>query len=519
MLLGEPMSEYLHNARNPKSSNVLPTIPALVSARTTFCARLLWILVLTAFLGSYAAHGQEDKKSLGVTSSTSAEHVRSSLLHELDNSLQDLASKVSPAVVQIVVSGYRPVEDKDHTDTAKLARASVIGSGIIVDPDGYVLTNAHVVEGAQRIRVILSPPPVDSPIQLQPTQAQQILDATLVGSHKEADLALLKVQATNLPSLRLRPEVPVHQGELVLAVGSPEGLQDSITMGVVSSVTRQPTSDNSMAYIQTDAPINHGNSGGPLVDIDGNVIGMNTFILSDNGGSEGLAFAIPAAILNFDYRSLRKTGHVQHVAIGARTQNITPTLAAGLKLPNSWGAIISNVEPLGNAETAGLQVGDIVLTMDGRPVRGVFDVTASLYLHASDSPMKIDVLRGSEKKSFDVDVIVHHDAIEDIADIPDLKKSIIPRFGVFVTDLTEDVRKVIRPAQSFSGVVVVAAAATPSALDTGLQKGDIICAINRAPVESQDQLHTAVHALKPGDAVVIQVEREGKLQYLPFEME
>jgi serine protease Do len=367
--------------------------------------------------------------------------------------------------------------------------------------------------------VILSPAPVNSPVELQPIHAKQILEATLLGANKQSDLALLKVDAAHLPSLSLRPDTPVHQGELVFAVGSPEGLQDSITMGVVSSVTRQPDPDNPMVYIQTDAPINHGNSGGPLVDVDGHVIGMTTFILSENGGSEGLGFAIPAAIIDFDYQTLRKYGRVQHVAIGATTQTITPTLAAGLNLVRSWGAIISNIAPLGNAEAAGLQVGDIVLAIDDRPIRGAFDFTTALYVHPDDRIMKVEVLRGTEKMSFEVPVVVHHDRVQDIADIPDLQKSYVPQLSVFVTDLTENVRKVIRPAQSLSGIVVIAEAASGFSVDTGLKKGDIIRAINGTSLEEVEQLRRTVRSFKPGDPVVVQIERVGKLEYLAFEMQ
>lgn len=476
--------------------------------------RILSSLILLCSIGACFAQGQAHVSKEKISAVARA---HPSTLHDLDNSLQELAAKVSPAVVQITVSGYRPIKDPEHSDSAKIAHASVIGSGIIVDPEGYIMTNAHVVEGAQRIRVMLAPPPVNSPVELQPTEAQQILEATLVGLNKQSDLALLKVEANNLPSLALRPDVPVHQGELVFAVGSPEGLEDSITMGVVSSVTRQPEPDNNMVYIQTDAPINHGNSGGPLVDIDGYVIGMNTFILSEDGGSEGLGFAIPAAIINFDYQSLRRYGRVQHVAIGVTTQNITPTLAAGLELPRSWGAIISNVEPLGNAESAGLQVGDIILAVDGRPIRGVFDFTSGLYLHPPEEMMKLQVLRGSKEMSFDVPVHVHHDRIEDLADIPGLQKSMIPLLSVFATELTDDVRRVLHPSQAFSGVAIVAQTATAFAIDTGLQKGDIICALNRTPVERLDELRKAARALKPGSPVVLQIERDGKLQYLAFE--
>src|SRR6202162_5039343 len=155
----------------------------------------------------------------------------SNLLRELDNSLEAVVAKVSPAVVQIMVTGYGPLEDHGHTNTAVIVREHAIGSGVIVDPDGYILTNAHVVEGAQRIRVILPPSPADSLLALQPIHAGQILDARLVGSHKQSDLALLKVEATHLPAVQLRSDVRVRQGELVFAIGNPEGLQDSVTMG------------------------------------------------------------------------------------------------------------------------------------------------------------------------------------------------------------------------------------------------------------------------------------------------
>src|SRR5246500_401241 len=276
------------------------------------------------------------------------------LLRDLNSSLEAVISKVSPAVVQIVVSGYGPSEDHGHTDAARIVRQHAIGTGIIVDPDGYIMTNAHVVEGAQRIKVILPPPASDSPIELQPIHAGQILEARLLGTHKQSDLALLKVDAAHLPAAALRSDIRVHQGELVFAIGTPEGLRNTVTMGVVSSLARQLDPDKPMVYIQTDAPLNPGNSGGPLVDIDGNVIGINTLMLSEGGGSEGLGFAIPAAIVSFDYQNLRKAGHVQRVTLGLRTQNITPTLAAGLNLARSWGAVISDIAPGGAAEAAGV---------------------------------------------------------------------------------------------------------------------------------------------------------------------
>ena len=443
----------------------------------------------------------------------------SNFLRELDSSLEAVVAKVSPAVVQIVVTGYGPLEDHGHTNTAVIVREHAIGSGVIVDPDGYIMTNAHVVEGAQRIRVILPPPPTDSPLEPQPVRATQILDAKLLGTHKASDLALLKVEASHLPTLTLGTEKRVRQGELVLAIGSPEGLRDSVTMGVVSSVARQPDPDEPMVYIQTDAAMNPGNSGGPLVDIDGNVVGLNTLMLSTGGGSEGLGFAIPAAIVNFDYQNLRKYGHVQRVAIGAKAQTLTPTLADGLGLARSWGTIISDTLPGGMAEAAGLQVQDIVLAIDDRPILGLPDFMAALYLHPVDQIVKIDVLRGTSRMSFNIPVKVYHDKLEELADVPDLQKSLLRELSVFVTDLDGSVRSALAGIRSESGIVVLAQAAESRTPDTGLKTGDIIRAIDRTPLQTVSQLQTIVRALRPGDPVVLQVERNGKLQYLAFEMD
>src|ERR1700674_2995963 len=283
------------------------------------------------------------------------------VLQQLNSALEGLVAKVSPAVVQILVTGFGAVEESNKTQTALIARQHAVGSGVIVDADGYIMTNAHVVEGAHRIRVVLPMPSVDFP-QVEPVGKEHVLDAKLIGIHKESDLALLKIEQKNLPTLELGSARRVHQGQLVFAIGSPEGLQNSVTMGVVSSVGRQPDPDSPMVYIQTDAPINPGNSGGPLVDMDGYVVGINTFILTQSGGSEGLGFAIPARVVNFVYRSLRKYGHVHRVEIGAGAQEITPTLAEGLGLPQRWGVMVDDITPDGPAASAGLQVQDIILT-------------------------------------------------------------------------------------------------------------------------------------------------------------
>jgi serine protease Do len=437
-------------------------------------------------------------------------------LVEFNDALEALAAKVAPAVVQVLVTGYGTAREEDRAQTAFIVRQHAVGSGVIVDPSGYIMTNAHVVEGAQSIRVAL-PLPGDSG-RAVPVGKRHILEAKLIGVHKETDLALLKIDDTDLPTLPLfspRPKV----GQLVFAIGSPEGLQNSVTMGVVSAVARQPDPEKPMTYIQTDAPINPGNSGGPLVDMNGSVVGINTFILSQGGGSEGLGFAIPARIVEFVYQSLRKYGHVHRVQIGADAQEITPTMADGLHLAQRWGVIIADVKPDGPASAAGLQIQDIVLTADDRRVETLPELSAALYLHRVDKVLKLEVLRGDERKTLYIPAIEQRDPMDQLFDAADPDKSLVPRLGILAIDLTSDLRNQIGPLRIPSGVVVLGRAADLITPETGLQTGDVIHSLNTLPITSMDALRAAVRELKTGEPVVLQVERSDGLTYLSFEME
>jgi serine protease Do len=450
------------------------------------------------------------------------------ILRQMNNALEDLAARVSPAVVQIQTTGYGPLHDSDgdgdRGQTALIVRQHAVGSGVIVDPNGYVMTNAHVVEGAQRIRVAL---PISSAAAAFPNSApvgkRPVLDARLVGVHKESDLALLKIEGTNLPTLSLEGSQNLRVGQMVLAVGSPEGLQSSVTMGVISAVARQADPTKSLNYVQTDAPINPGNSGGPLVDMNGYVVGLNTFILSQSGGSEGLGFAIPARVVSFVYRSLRKYGHVHHVEIGAGAQEITPTLAEGLGLPQSWGVIVDDITPDGPADSAGLKVQDIILSADDRPIETMSALTAATYLHNPDRPVKLEVLRGTDsnkdKRILYVPAVEKHDQMDLLMDATDPDKSLVPQLGVVAIDIPEQLRAAIGTTRIAGGVIVVGRAANLIVSDSGLRTGDIIHALNTKAIDSVETLRGAVHDLKPGAAVVLQIERDGGLQYLAFEME
>jgi serine protease Do len=440
-----------------------------------------------------------------------------SALVQLNNALEGLAAKVSPAVVQILVTSYAPAHDQDRTQTALIVRQHAVGSGVIVDSDGYIMTNAHVVEGAQRIRVAL-PIPGDSGRSV-PIGKRHILEARLIGTHKDTDLALLKIDETDLPTLPLLSQQRARVGQLVFAIGSPEGLQNSVTMGVVSAVSRQPDPNKALTYVQTDAPINPGNSGGPLVDMNGDVVGINTFILSEGGGSEGLGFAIPARIVDFVYHSLRKYGHVHKVEIGAVAQEITPTIAEGLHLSQHWGVIIADVEPGGPAATSGLQVQDIILRADDRRIETLPQLASALYLHRLDQVLKLEVLRGEQKKTLYVPAVEQHDAMDQLFDAADPEKSLVPRLGILAIDLTPEIRSQVSSLRVSTGVVVLGRAADLITPETGLQTGDVIHSLNTTPITSMDGLRSAVLALKSGQPVVLQVERSDGLTYLGFEME
>ena len=481
--------------------------------------RVTTLILLLLFASTYGL-----AQSLGKPKSAAPEaHAPDSpnILRQMNSALEDLAAKVSPAVVQIQTTGYGPLSEGSRGEAALIVRQHAVGAGVIVDSNGYIMTNAHVVEGAQRIRVAL-PMLASSPANA-PAGQRPVLDAKLIGVHKESDLALLKIEQTNLPTLSLEEPQNIRVGQLVLAVGSPEGLQNSVTMGVISAVARRADPAKSLNYVQTDAPINPGNSGGPLVDMAGHVVGLNTFILTQSGGSEGLGFAIPARVVSFVYRSLRKYGHVHHVEIGAAAQEISQTLAEGLGLPRSWGVIVDDVVPGGPAESAGLKVQDIVLTADDRPIETMSALTAATYLHNPDRLMKLEILRGTganvEKKILYVPAVEKHDQMDLLMDATDPEKSLVPRLGVLAIDITDQLRSAVGTPRIPGGVVVVGRAADLIVSESGLQTGDIIHSLNTKAIDSMETLRSVVHDLKSGASVVLQIERDGGLQYLAFEME
>ncbi len=428
-----------------------------------------------------------------------------------------LAARVNASVVKIVAVGYQPAGEGSEGQVS-VQRASG-GSGVIIDPEGYIVTNAHVALGAQRLQVILSPQldrSVDRKSILKP--ATRILDAKLVGLDLETDLALLKIPLNGLPALKFGDSDLLRPGQLVLAFGSPLGLQNSVTLGVVSSPARQLRPEDPMIYIQTDAPINPGNSGGPLVNTDGEVVGINTLIFSQSGGSEGIGFAAPSNIVVNVIRHIREKGRMLRGEIGVLPQTIDPTLAAALKLSRPYGVVLGDVYPGGPADRAGLRPGDIVLTLDGKPMENARQFIVNLYKPAIGDMVRLEILRGREKKAVAVQVVERPNDPTKLASIIANPGEKIGRLGILVYDLSPEIKRLLPELRKGLGVLVGSLTADAPVQGRSFRPGDIIYQINGEPVINAAELKAALEKLGPGSPVAVQIERGRRLRYVWFEL-
>lgn len=483
--------------------------------------RFLPVIVL---LGPLAAFAQTQTAPLppnipATPTQTSESKPAPLSLGEVSSSLENLVNRVRPAVVQIFSTGYAPPDDTDSGNTASLlTKQRSTGSGIILSTDGYIVTNSHVVRNARRIQVRVSDVRRGaSSLVLEPEP--RLLDAKLIGMDREMDVAVIKIDRTGLPHLQLGDSDAVRQGELVMAFGNPLGLEGSVSMGIVSSTAREIHPDDLLAYIQTDAPINPGNSGGPLVNSQGRVIGINTFILSQSGGSEGLGFAIPSNLVSTIYTQLRKEGHVHRGKIGLYVQSITPELAEGLNLPQDWGVVVGDVQPDGPAEKAGMKIGDVVLTLNRRTMHNARQLESYVYRSPMKEKVTLGVLRGADRLTIDVPVIDTVDDPQRFADMVNPEDNLVPRLGILAIGIDKTLAALLPDLRNSYGVVVAAGSTTDLNSGTGLQPGDVIYSVNGAPVATVDALKNKLEGIKPGASVVMQIERSGRLMFVSTELE
>ncbi|HEX8927223.1 MAG TPA: trypsin-like peptidase domain-containing protein [Terriglobales bacterium] len=431
-------------------------------------------------------------------------------LKGLSASLQELTQTVGAAVVQINCTGLT-ITSTDNGAAGTISRQSSTGSGVLLSADGYIMTNAHVVANAHHIRVRLNG-------LKGTTVSRQQLEAKLIGVDQREDLALIKIDVTGLPFATLADNAELQQGQVVLAFGSPLGLENSVSLGVVSSTARQISPDDPRIFIQTDAAINPGNSGGPLVDANGHVVGINTFILSQSGGSEGIGFAIPSSVVQNIYTQLKATGHVHRGQIGVYVRTITPELKEGLHLPQDNGVLIEDVFPGGPADDAGMKIGDIVVSIGAREIHDVHHFAISLYRFQIGQTADIEVLRGGQKQSLHVKVA---DAAADPLRFADMvtQDNLVPRLGILGLTLTPELAQMVPDNRISTGVVV--AARTPFApyIGSGPQPGDIIHAVGTQQVATLEDLRAALAKIGAQDVIVLQVERSGSLSFLVLEQD
>jgi serine protease Do len=438
-------------------------------------------------------------------------------LGQMSAAFTSLANRVNVAVVKIVAVGYRPIGDQD--EAGRTTRQQSGGSGVIIDPEGYIVTNAHVVLGAQKLQVVL-PPALDRSVQrdsiLKPST--KILQAELLGLDFETDLAVLKIPQVGLPALKFGDSDQLSPGQIVMAFGSPLGLQNSVTMGVISAPARQLSAEDPMIYVQTDAPINPGSSGGALVNTDGELVGINTLIYSQSGGNEGIGFAAPSNIVVNVVKHIRETGRMARGEIGVQAQTIDPILAAGLKLGQPFGVILGDVLPGSPADQAGLQPGDIVLSLDGKQMENARQFTVNLYRPAIGDMVNLEVLRGRDKITRPVKVVERMNDPGRFASLMSSPGNKVDRLGLFVLDLSAEVKQLLPPLRKGLGVLVASRTADAVYLQQNFQPGDVVYQVNQQPVTNVEELRSLLDVLKVGDPVAVQIQRGGMLQYLAFDM-
>ncbi len=440
-------------------------------------------------------------------------------LRHWNESVDALVRRVSPSVVQIMVTGFGAVTEGEHGNAGVvIGRQKAIGSGFVIDASGYILTNAHVVKGAQRVQVALPGGPADGSVDGALASRITVMSARIIGVSSEIDLALLKVEATNLTALPVANYRSLRQGETVLAFGSPQGLRNSVTHGIISAVARQTDPDSPMIYIQTDAPINPGNSGGPLVNVNGEVVGVNTFILSESGGAEGLGFAIPCGVVHVVYEQLRKYGHLHRPEIGVQLQTISPEMAQGLKLSRNYGVIISDVVPGGPAEGAGVRIGDILLAVDGRNADTLPYVAFHMLSRTAGEKIHFEALRGTIQMGFDITLKEHPHEMDQVSSLADPEKNLVPQLGILAVEIDKKIASMIEDLRDPYGIIVAARAAG-AAGEIPLTAGDVIRSFNGEPMTTLDRLRAALKALPPNAPIVLQIQRDSKLQFVTFSLE
>jgi serine protease Do len=366
-----------------------------------------------------------------------------------------------------------------------------LGSGVIISPDGYIVTNNHVIDGAVDIRVTMSD--------------QEVLPGKLIGADPLTDLAVIKVDRTNLPSVPFGNSSSLHPGQTVLAFGNPYGFRFTVTRGIISALNR-PNPDPSDRhkpgeFIQTDAAINPGNSGGALVNARGELIGINTFLISNSGSFSGMGFAIPTQIVQPTVETLIRDGKVTHPFIGIQIADVTPDNAKFFHMDKAAGALISEVQPDTPGAKAGLQTGDVVTDLDGKPVADAGQLQMTVGQKRPGETIHLQVVRDGKPMNIAVTLeALGGDKGTETAENEHGKG----RWGLSLADLSPDVRSEVQVQPSVHGAIVEDVKPGSPADNAGLQRGDVIMEVNRRPVKSAAEVAQVLSNVPNGqDALVL----------------
>lgn len=490
-------------------------------------------LILSAGLAAAALAGsalfihQNNVHAAGVSAAPLDDNSVAALT-AMDRAMEALAARVTPAIVNVAVTSkaepqqvqmqgidpdslppgfsqfFGPGGPRQMPQQPELQHG--IGSGVIVSPDGYIVTNNHVVDGATQIRVTL--------------HDRRILNAKVIGVDKLTDLAVIKVDAHDLPAMSWGDSSKLAPGQTVLAFGSPFGyFQFSVTRGIVSAVNRlNPYSNDARklgGYIQTDAAINPGNSGGALVDAHGELVGINTFIISDSGSFAGAGFAIPAQIAKATADQIIKTGSVHHGYLGISMNDVTPENARFFNLSDATGAIVAQVSPDSPASHAGLKNGDVIQNLNGEKLANSSALQMAIADVTPGTKVQLGIIRNGHTQTVDLTVGEYH-ANAQIAGAGNDDNSAggnNGKLGLAMADLTPQVREQLNVPDEIKGAAIQSVRPGSPAEEAGLQPGDVIVQINRKNIDSASQAVADVHAAPTGQDVLLLVWSQGGESY------
>ncbi|MFG6137478.1 DegQ family serine endoprotease [Halomonas sp. B23F22_10] len=463
----------------------------------------LWVLLVVGLFSAQSALARElpDFTELVKEAAPGVVNISTSrMVERRDSPLRGFGHQEIPEIFRHFFGDQLPMPRGDGNGRSHSEERQSLGSGFIISEDGYIMTNAHVVDGADQILVRLND--------------RRELEAELVGADEKTDVAVLKVEASDLPTLDLGDSDQLEVGEWVAAIGSPFGFDHSVTSGIVSAINRTLPRDAYVPFIQTDVAINPGNSGGPLFNLDGEVVGINSQIFTRSGGFMGLSFAIPINVAMDVADQLKSSGSVERGWLGVMIQPVSRELAESFGMDNPEGALIADLDPEGPAAEGGLQAGDVILSVNGQTVDRSSTLPRLIGRVSPGGDVAITVLRDGDRQTLDVEVGEWPGSQKAGGDGSDGDAS-PARLGVVVQALDEAQR---RKLELDHGVQVAQVDPDGIAAAAGIRPGDVLVSIARQAVESPAQLAELVAELPAGSAVPVRLYRDGRSYYVALRL-